>query len=222
MALKIYCSTVDDGSMKSLGGDQATARANRVKFLEKNYIDPSDTTLHTLSYGGNNYCRYIELSAELKGDGILSDSSVDADAVVITTPRHAILLPLADCVGAVIHDPQQDILMVSHLGRHNLEQHGGTKCIEYLVKNFAIDPVNLNVWLSPAAGSDNYPLHSFNNRSMYDVAIEQITRAGVLVDRITSTNIDTTTDEKYFSHSEFLKHHQDTDGRFAIVAMMNP
>lgn len=221
MALKIYCSTVADGSMKSLNGDQSAARANRVKFLEKNNISPDDTTLHTLSYGGDNYCRYRELDDSYRGDGILRDSTVDADAVVVTRINHALLLPLADCIGAVIHDPSQNILMISHLGRHNLEQHGGTKCIQYLVDNYHVNPDELRIWLSPAAGGDNYPLHAFDNRSMHDIAIEQLTNGGVSVENIESSDIDTTSDDNYYSHSEFLKHRQETDGRFAIVAMLD-
>jgi copper oxidase (laccase) domain-containing protein len=215
-----YCSTVADGSMKSLNGDHATARKNRVSFLEKKDINPSNTTLHTLGYGVDNYCRYLTLDDTTRGDGVLRRSTVDADAVVVTEPDHAILLPLADCVGAVIFDPIKNILMVSHLGRHNLEQYGGTKCVQYLISKHGVDPNELTVWLSPAAGKENYPLYAFNNDSLHDVAIKQIVAASVKSENITVSPIDSAANPNYFSHSQFLKGKQDSDGRFAVVAVL--
>ena len=219
MQRQIYTSIASDGSMKSLDGDQSTARKNRTVFLAKNDINPADTTLHTLSYGGDNYCRYRELHDDDKGDGILRDSTIDADAVVVTHPNHAILLPLGDCVGAIIHDPTRDILMVSHLGRQNLEQYGGTKCIQYLIDNYGIDPTQLTVWLSPSAG-DGYPLHAFDNHSLQEVTLEQLAKAGVDEKKVNISTINTLTNLEYYSHSEFLKGNRRANGRFCIVAVM--
>ena len=221
MTLSYYYSTVPDGSMKSPHNDQIVAYENRVKFLNKHHIKPENTTLHTLSYADNNYCRYRTLKESTKSDGILRDSTINADAVVVTEPNHAVLLPLADCIGAVIYDPIENILMVSHLGRHNLEQFGGKKCIEYLVNKCGLAPSMPAVYLGPAAGGKNYPLHAFDNLSMHDVAIKQLTAAGISPANITASPIDTTTHPDYFSHSEFLKKHQPLDGRFALVAIMN-
>ncbi len=217
----IYTSMVADGSMKSINGDHTVARKNKIVFLEKNHINPADTTLHTLSYGGDNYRRYITLDDTAKGDGILRDSTIDADAVVVTRPNHALLLPPADCIAAVIHDPVKNILMMSHLGRHSLVQNGGTESIKYLVEKHGVNPQDLTVWLSPAAGKGNYPLYAFDNRGSHDVATEQLVAASVLPDNITTSPIDTTTDLNYFSHSQFIKGNRETDGRFAVVAILN-
>lgn len=221
MSLVIYTSKTINESMKSLNDNQTIARQNRITFLEKNRIDPANTTLHTLSYGGENYCRYKTLDTTSKGDGIVRDSTIDADAVVVTKPNHAILLPLADCIAAVIHDPIKNVLMMSHLGRHNLEQFGGTKCIEYLVANHAVNPADLTVWLSPAAGKENYPLYAFENRSLHDVAAEQLIAAGIIKENITVSPIDSSADLNYFSHSQFLKGKRESDGRFAVVAVLS-
>jgi copper oxidase (laccase) domain-containing protein len=220
MPVKIAVSTVNDGLMKSPDRHFRTTLDTRHAFLQKNSIDPDKTTLVNLVYEGDNYTRYSTINDSLKGDGITRDSSIIADALVVTKPNHALLLPLADCIGAVVHDPIQSILMLSHLGRHNLEQYGGTRCIEYLVEKHSCDPKNLTIWLSPAAGADNYPLFSFNNRSMHDVAAEQFIAAGVASQNITTSPIDTTFDHQYFSHSQFLVGNRDTDGRHAVVAMM--
>jgi hypothetical protein len=42
---------------------------------------------------------------------------------------------------------------------------------------------------------------------------------GISPDNIQLSPIDTTLDPTYYSHSEFLKGHRDTDGRFCILAM---
>lgn len=213
-------SSIPDGSMKSIDRSYASVLPARAAFLKNNSLEPSDTTLIQLTYETNDFCRYQVLSAGDKGDGITRHATIEADALVVTEPNHALLLPLADCVGAVIHDPAKDILMVSHLGRHNLEQLGGTRCIAYLIERFGCNPSNLTVWLSPSAGKENYPLYSFDGRSLQDVAIEQLTAAGVTRDHIEASSADTTTHQDFFSHSEFLKGNRDNDGRFAIVATL--
>ena len=219
--LHIHTSTVRDGSMKSVHSDDTRlVDTNRAAFLVKHDIQPTDTTLVRLEYGRSNYCEYYSLTSADKGDGIARISTIISDALVVTEPHHALFLPLADCIGAVIHDTAQNILMLSHLGRHNLEQFGGTKCIEYLVARHGCDPQNLTAWLSPAAGKKTYPLYAFDNRSLHDVATEQITAAGIPAANITASPIDSATDPDYFSHSQFLASNQANDGRFAVVAKL--
>jgi len=215
-----FTSALSDGSMKSNDGKYRSVLPARERFLTAHDLSPSTTTLVQLAYEGYNYTRYKVVSDNDKRDGMTRDATIVADALVTTTPGHALFLPLADCIGAVLHDPKKKILMLSHLGRHNLEQFGGTKSIEFLVENFQCDPENITVWLSPAAGKDNYPLFAFDNRSMHDVATEQLLTAGIVLEHITSSSVDTTKDMTYFSHSEYLKGHRETDGRFAVVTVM--
>jgi copper oxidase (laccase) domain-containing protein len=220
MNVLILTSTTHDGSMKPVNGDDEAVTKNRTAFLQNNGLRTDDTTLLHLTYGGTNHTRYMIVHDELRGDGIVRQSSIEVDALVTTQPNHVLLLPLADCIGAVLQDPINNILMLSHLGRHNLEQYGGIKSIEFLSTKFGSDPKTITVWLSPAAGQKNYPLFSFENRGMHDVATEQLVTAGILPDNITASAIDTTTDPDYFSHSQFLAGNRATDGRFAVAAVM--
>lgn len=219
--IHITTSTRSDGSMKSVH-DSNTDDANqaRIDFLRKNNITPESTTLVSLKYKGDNYCRYITADDQHKGDGITGESTITDDAIVVTQLDHALFLPLADCIGAVIYDPTKNILMVSHLGRHNLEQFGGTRSIEFLQKFHNVNPSDLIVWLSTAAGKTNYPLFKFKNRSLHEVATEQLTKAGVLTKNIEASPIDSSLDKNYYSHSQFLKGKQEDDGRFCIVAII--
>ncbi len=221
MTLRFYVSTVADGSMKPADKNVATVLPARTAFLAAHGIKPANTTLVHLTYETADFCRYVTVDDSHKGDGIIRQPSFDADALVTTTPGHALFLPLADCIAAVIHDPLRGVLMVSHLGRHNLEQMGGTSSIEYLADRHGCDPKHVTVWLSPAAGSGNYPLYGFGNRSLHDVATEQIVATGVPASSIELSPIDTTVDSDYFSHSQFLAGNRPTDGRHAVVAVMD-
>lgn len=207
--------------MKSPDGNHRTVLPTRSAFLQKNDINPQNTTLVQLTYETDDFCRYTTLTNQEKGDGITRDATIVADALVVTKSNHALLLPLADCIGAVIHDPVQNILMLSHLGRQNLEQLGGTKCIEYLIDKHGVGLKNVTVWLSPAAGQEYYPLYGFDHRSLHEVAIEQLTAAGISPDNITISPIDSAADNNYFSHSRYLKGGRPTDGRHAVIAVLH-
>ena len=220
MTVEIAVSTVNNGSMKSLDMNFATVLPTRTAFLQQRDIAPDDTTLVQLTYETDDFCRYYTMTDEDKGDGITRQATIEADALVVTEPNHALLLPLADCIGTVIHDPTRGILMLSHLGRHNLEQLGGTKCVEYLAEKHGCDPTDLTVWLSPAAGQESYPLYAFDNRSLHDVATEQLITAGIIAKNITVSPIDVAADTNYFSHSQFLAGGRKSDGRHAVVAVL--
>jgi len=221
MAVVIINSTLLDGSMQSIhSGNLAQANQSRTDFLNKNGIQPEATTLVRLKYEGDDYCRYATIDDTFKGDGIVRESTVVNDALVVTRPQHALFLPLADCIGAVLHDPVKNILMVSHLGRHNLEQYGGTRSVEFLQEHHGVNPQDVTIWLSPAAGKSSYPLFEFNNRSLHEVAMEQFIRAGIRAENIDISPIDSSQDANYYSHSQFLKGRRDNDGRFAVVAFM--
>ncbi len=221
MKLLVAISNIDDGNML-IHGDKSNSDVieNRKAFLDKNSIDINHTTRVSIAYDGDNYCRYFVVSDNQKAQGMFGNEAEAADGLVTQSPNHALFLPLADCVGAVIFDPEKNILMVSHLGRHSLEQNGGQKSIDFLVKEFGCDPNKLCVWLTPSAGKENYPLYSFGNRSMDQVATEQLLLSGVIPENIHGNPTDTTKDLQYFSHSEFIKGNRSADGRFAVVAMM--
>lgn len=219
--MKIATSTIKDGTMKSIHkGDIASVNEHRTSFLRRHDIQPADTTLVRLIYEGNDYKRYASIDNAAKGDGIVRQSTITADALVVTQPGHALFLPIADCIGAVIHDPTKNILMVSHLGRHNLEQNGGAASVQYLAEQFGASPTDLTVWLSPAAGKASYPLFSFDNQSLHDVAKQQLVNAGILATNIEISKIDSAADTNYFSHGQYLKGNRETDGRFSIVAIL--
>lgn len=216
-------SSVDDGAMNFRGNDLDEIRSNRALFLDAaDGIDVHGATLVQVTYEDTtNFTRYKVVSEENAGEGMMEPvSSLEADALVATRPNQALFLPLADCVGAIIYDPVNEILMVSHLGRHSIVQEGGRKSIEFLTEEFDSNPGELLVWLSPAAGKENYPLRDLRGKGLHEAVIEQMVQAGVQPSLLEVSHVDTADNPDYFSHSEYKKGEQSSDGRFAIVAMM--
>jgi copper oxidase (laccase) domain-containing protein len=221
MNILVAISTVQDGNM--LNRDDETSSevvTNRKSFMAKNSIDINQTTRVNIVYDGDNYRRYYEVSEEHKSNGMLYEDIVAADALVTRNPNHALFLAVADCVGTVIFDPDNNVLMLTHLGRHSLEQNGGFESVRFLVDHYGSIPNNLKVWLTPAPGPDVYPLYKFDNRSVKNVVYQQLQAAGILEKNVTDNPADTSKDMNYYSHSEFLQGNRSDDGRYAIVAEM--
>lgn len=222
MNLVYAISTVNDGNM-AVQQDQANKAKvidNRSAFLAKLDIKMQNCTRVTTIYEGDNYLRYLEVTEDNKGEGMFDGHVVAADALVTRQPNHGLFLPLADCVGVVIFDPAKQFLMLSHIGRHSLEQLGAQESVKFLVDKYGCRPEELLVWLTPAPGPEKYPLFAFNNRAFKDVVFEQLQSAGIKTENINDDSTDTTSDLRYYSHSEFLAGRQAGDGRYAIVAMM--
>ncbi len=221
MKLLVATSTVADGNMLNRNAySHPQIIANRQKWLAKFGLSSDYATRLSVVYEGNDYCRYKEVGPAELGDGMTGAPLEAADAIVTRTPGQILFLPIADCVGTTIFDPEHEVLMLSHLGRHSLEQDGGFKSVQFLIDHYDSDPAQLQVWLAPAPGKATYPVFSMNNRGLKEIAYEQLTRAGVRLDNITDNAADTAIDGNYYSHSEFLKGHQTEDGRFAMLAVM--
>lgn len=221
MAINIFVSNISHGSMKDGIDNLDKIMQNQINFLKSVNINPLDTTKLSIIYDKNNFTTYKTIDSSKKGYGITKKQEVVCDALVVTKKNHAIFLPLADCVGAIIYDKSNKFLMVSHLGRHSLEQNGGVGSIKYLVDYHNADPNNILVWLSPAAGKENYPLYSFKNKGLHEVAKEQFISAGILNQNITISPVDTAKNLNYFSHSQYIVGKRQVDGRFAIVAIIS-
>ncbi|MEO6109851.1 MAG: laccase domain-containing protein [Candidatus Saccharimonadales bacterium] len=224
----IDISTVADGSIYNRHDPKdPEIIANRERYLARHTISMEQTTRLNINMlvratveHDTNYCRYSEVTDQQKGNGMRDDDAQIADALVTTKTNHALFLPVADCVGATFYDPEHSVLMVSHLGRHSLEQQGAIKSVEYLKDHYKSDPSNILVWLTPAPGKDVYPIWALDNKGMKEATFEQLDAAGINPKNITDNSADSTKDPNYFSYSEFLKGNRDIDGDHVMIAMM--
>jgi copper oxidase (laccase) domain-containing protein len=217
----VAISTVRDGNMYIPGDTENTdVIENRRRWLESNNFSMANATRLSITYDGTDFCRYRTLTEADKGNGMYNNGSAPADALVVTTPGHALFLPVADCVATVLFDAEHSVLMLAHLGRHSLEQQGGVAAVEYLKQHFHTNPATVTVWLSPAPSPEFYPIFALGNKGMKQALYEQLAAAGIQADAIHDTAIDTDTDQNYYSHSAYLQGMKQSDGRFAMVAMM--
>ena len=221
MKVLVAVSDKSDGDMSITSSDIKSAYDAQYQFLKRYAITRDQTTKINLSYDSDNFCRYAIIDDNSKGLGMSpSNNTPIYDGLVVTRPNHALFLLLADCIGAVIYDPDNKILMLSHLGRHSLEQDGFVQSVEFLKTHFKSNPTSLKVWLSPAAGRDAYPIYNLGNKGLKEVIFEQIERSGVMINNVKDNQTETTSDPNYFSHTMYVKGQQDTDGRQVMVTMM--
>lgn len=218
----VALSSIQDGNMSLKHDEKHDALENRKAFFEKIDVDINNATLLQISFDGVvDFARYKTLTDAQKMEGMFDrQSTTIADALVVTKPGHAIFLPIADCAPTVLYDAKHHVLMVSHLGRQSVEVEGAKKSVEYLEREFGTDPRDLKIWIGPAVGKHIYPLYNLDNKGLHEVILEQLHEANVSDSNIEVSLIDTAKNENYFSHSEFLKSDNASDGRFAVVAAM--
>ncbi len=225
--LNVALSTVADGSMLNRHDDNdKSVISNRQRFLESHGISFEDTLrLNTdltrrAANTNSNFCTYEYVDETNAGDGIKGASLIVADAIVTDKKNLPLMLPVADCIGAVLFDPSNEVLMMSHLGRHSLEQQGALRSVEHLVEHFKSNPADIKVWLTPAAGKEEYPIWALHNKGMKEAALEQLETAGIRQENLHDDSRSTTADTDFYSYSEFLKGNRKEDGDHMIAAVM--
>jgi copper oxidase (laccase) domain-containing protein len=204
------------------GFDANSVTAHRRDFLAGQGMDFDATSLVRLSYDREDYCRYGRATDQIKGQSMLPDDNTPAfDALTTDEPNHALFLPVADCCALALVDVKKRKIVLSHIGRHSAEQNGAKKSVRYMVDELGSDLVDLRAWLGPAAGKANFPIFALDNMGLHEAIVRQLRDAGVGDEQIEVSSVDTTTDERYFSHSEFLKGNRIENGRFAVAMMIN-
>lgn len=221
-SVAVAVSSRDDGNLKFGVTSDSDVVTNRQKFLATNAAMIDQTTSLTITYDRSDYATYRIAEPSEKGNGMHRTQDLPvADGLVVAEPNHALFLMLADCCGVVLYDPVKRVLMLSHIGRHSVEVDGGARSVAFLQENYDSKPSDLQAWLSPAVGKATYPIEEKGGRGLQELILEQLQRAGVQSGNIEVCAVDTATDPNYFSHSQFKAGNQATDGRFAVVAMMN-
>jgi copper oxidase (laccase) domain-containing protein len=180
-------------------------KMDSVSFVRVGYVDVEDFCIFAETKVGDERGVKLDLCAGQvpRVDGLLTKEV-----------GNALFLPLADCLGLVLYDENNEVLMMVHCGRHTVEQEGALKAVKYMQETARVNPADIWVWMSPSAGKENFPLHKMGGISMQEAVIEQLLATGVLESNIVKSDVDTTKDESYWSHSQ-----GDLDKRFAIVAV---
>lgn len=219
MGVHVAVSTVSNGSLynrKNMTDPQVIS--NRKKYFESEGIALDAVVRLKVHFETEDFCRYLVVDEQDKGRGTQDDDIQAADVLITKAPGVGLFLPVADCIGAAIYDPENTVLAVAHLGRHSLEQNGAFKIIKHLEDTYGSQPAKLQLWLTPAAGPDVYKIWALQNKGMKEATYEQLIAAGVSVSQVQDNAAETTSDPTYFSYSEYLKGNRSEDGDHGILA----
>ena len=215
--VEVGISDINDGKMRFFDGNENEIMGNQAKLGELIGLENTRIARIRTIYGGrDSFTDYKEITEEnLPEYSINNSESVIPVTDGLVTKCHGVgmLLPLADCLGAVVFDERQKIFGVLHAGRHNIEQYGPRKYIEFLKENYECKPEDIKIYCSPYAV--NYQIDILQGMTMSEAAMKQFLEAGVLPENVIDDRINTVTDENYPSNSA-----GDIDKRFAIVAKL--
>ena len=219
--VRVGVSSVEDGTMtlRSLPEHPEQVWHNRQEFIAKCGGELAKTALVYVTYDDDRDFETYKLARDVQS-GVVAISQSVADAVATDKESVGVFLPIGDCCAVTLYDPVHRALMVSHIGRHSVEVYGGRKSVVYMNRNFGTDPRDILAWLSPSVGEQNYPITKRGDRGLKQLIADDLLDAGVEQGQIEISPVDTSTDDRYFSHSEFKKGNRDLDGRFAVFAQM--
>ncbi len=232
-------SSLEDGNMKMevLGNGTSDDQvvSNRRKFLAAAGMSIDDAVLVRMSYDRDDYLRYRSVGAAEKGQGMFKNAGCPVSDGLATSMAGVVLfLPLADCVGAILHDPRRRVIMLSHLGRHSALQDGAAASLDFLRQGYGCEPSDLAVWLSPSVAQSSYRLDCFDksdhpawrpfcqegdNGVYLDLSgfiRQQLINGGVRAEAIAVSGVDTATDPGYPSHV------RGDAARFGVAVMLRP
>ena len=217
-------SSIEDGNMKN--GDELThaeVMENRRRVLGSVGLEIKQAHLVKVTYDTDDYCRYGVASEKTKSLTLpASYVTPSFDALMHDRTEEPLIVPLADCGGIAFYDSRKHKFMLSHVGRHSAIQKGAQLSLDAFVRNYGSDRSDILAYVSPAAGKGNYPIHDLDNRGLHEVIVEQLHAAGLEDHQIEVSSVDTTLDERYFSHSEFLKGNRKMNGRQILFAAILP
>ena len=220
-SLVVALSSSQDGSVYNRHDPSDPAvMATRRKWLAPLGVALEDTVRLALYFGDDtDYCQYLTINGQDRGKGMTKADGVIGDAIVTATPGVALFLPVSDCIATTLYDPVNRVLMLSHLGRHSLEQDGGVHSVRYLVEEYGSDPSDLEVWAAPSIDKERYPIWALDGKGMKEAFHEQMERAGIAAENLHDDSRITADDDVLYSYSETLKGNK-SPGSHGMVAMM--
>ena len=228
--VKVAVSSCSDGTMldRTLSSrHDGSVVENRRAFCEQVGCRYDDSVYQIITYGADRtYTDIVEVTTP-------SNEGIEADILYTETPHLPLFLPVADCVATIIYDPVHHRLALAHLGRHSTIANAMDVTINHFITKGS-NPSDLMIWMAPSVKQRSYRMAYFDHamspewQDYCDVRddgvyldlqgynAERALQLGVTKENIVISPVDTATSPDYFSHSQ-----GDSDGRFAVVAMIN-
>jgi len=226
-------SSRDDGTML----DRTNADFHSLETLQRRKdfcssagVDYANAVYQYIAYGDDKtYDTIVDVGRD---DTTAFREHIYADALFTSSEGVGLFLPIADCAGTVVYDPNNKHLALAHLGRHATVANLAEKLVDHFVERGS-DASDLIVWMAPHVKAGSYKLDYFDcagdpawapcvkkmSDGIYiDMAAynrNQFLQKGVKSENIAISEVDTARDKNYYSHSQ-----GDAYGRFAVLAMM--
>ncbi len=226
-------SSLEDGNMSFLWGEENKVLENRERFFEKNGIDSAQCVV--MSVWDENI---IEEVTHDTPKGVKKDDSIKADALITREKGIAFFLLTADCLPIVLFDPEKKVVALVHAGWKSTDAKLCVRVIEILEKKYGSNPADIVVKIGPGIHKESYVfkknMREYSNE--WSPFLEYVPGGGVMVDivgynrkqlldtgiresNIKISEIDTGQDKRFFSHHR-AKKTGEKEGRFATVVMM--
>jgi copper oxidase (laccase) domain-containing protein len=237
--LRVAVSSRTDGSVGYL--EPALSRTANIARVSA-YVDaqPEHTAVMDVAADQLKWDTILEVNDDVAGVGVNDHKTrIVADVLVTKTPGLALLLPIADCCPAVIHDPINNVLALAHLGWQSTNVDLASKVVRFLMQEHQSNPTNIQVYLGPCIKAESYIVegaaqesdprwqpflrHTSSGTSVDIVGfnVAGLKSAGVLGENIQICPTDTATSLDYFSHYRASRSDgEEPEGRFAAVCVL--
>ena len=211
--VEVAISDISDGNMRFFGGDETEIIKNQEKLGKAlNLTGEKNARIRTIYGNRKDFTDFYKITDKNLPEYAIINSEEQipvSDGLITRCSNVGILLPLADCLGIVVFDREHQAVGLLHSGRQNIEQYGPKKFIEYFVKVSNSNPEKLKVYFSPYAL--DYQIYRFDNKLLSEVTREQLTEAGVLLENVIDSEVNTVNNANLPSYSS-----GDKTQRFAV------
>lgn len=220
-----------------VGDDPDRVRANRRRLAEALGHDPERLVMAGLVHGA-----VVTVVGEAEvGRGALDEADVlpSTDALVTDQPGAALAVTVADCAPVLLADPSRPAVGVAHAGWRGAVARVAQRTVEAMVDRYGTDPAELRVAIGPHIGLDSFEVGpevaqecaaAFPSdvvvhldrgpkphADLTAMLLAQLRDAGVDRTRVTTADVDTVTDDRFFSHRRAMATTGATGGRMAGV-----
>lgn len=231
--LKHAFSTRNEGNMSFKFGDDDEVLSNRRSFLDELGISLADCVVINASHSDE----IMVVDENKKGRGAFElDSAVTADGYLCSQKGIFLVLLIADCLSVVVFDSKKNVFGLFHAGWESTDKRVASVGVKKMVEEFGCDPKNMVAALGPCIKKESYrfedPVQKNSEewepfltddeegRTMIDIVgynTQQLTDAGIVRDNIEISDVNTATDDRFFSHYHDSRIEGREEGRFACV-----
>lgn len=231
--LFVGISTVADGNMSFVWGDEADVAKNRLGLIKKAQLKPDNLSVVQLEHGK----KVVLLQKSISNAFDRSKAElIVTDAVATDRPGVALMLLVGDCIPAILYDKKRPAFVLIHAGRKGVEQNIIKESIDFMKRNFKSEPSELILASGPSIGKDSYVFDdpkaidlgfwgqycNLGDDHKYHLDVSgkfgaQASQAGLMDSNIRISPTDTFSDKNYFSHRRSMATGE-PEGRFGILA----